>query len=103
MLQKQGERGLTKGFKKRYMVQKQAKIFYYKSKSDTKHIGSINLVEALRIEVAKEGKTHFKVRPLPSALGEEIAAGALHQHSCEAALTEAASDLHSSPHLAPRR
>ena len=64
MLQKQGERGLTKGFKKRYMVQKQAKIFYYKNKNDTKHIGSINLVEALRIEVAKEGKTHFKVRPL---------------------------------------
>lgn len=43
------------------MVQKQAKIFYYKNKNDTKHIGSINLVEALRIEVAKEGKTHFKI------------------------------------------
>eukprot|EP00011_Vannellida_sp_DIVA3-517-6-12_P001826 CAMPEP_0114628450 /NCGR_PEP_ID=MMETSP0168-20121206/12827_1 /TAXON_ID=95228 ORGANISM="Vannella sp., Strain DIVA3 517/6/12" /NCGR_SAMPLE_ID=MMETSP0168 /ASSEMBLY_ACC=CAM_ASM_000044 /LENGTH=292 /DNA_ID=CAMNT_0001839833 /DNA_START=11 /DNA_END=889 /DNA_ORIENTATION=- len=60
MLQKQGERGL-KGFKKRYMVQKKAEIFYYKNKNDSKHIGSINLVEALRIELAKEGKTHFKI------------------------------------------
>lgn len=62
-LQKQGVGSLGKGFKKRYFKEKDGSLFYYRGKSDSSALGSINITEAIRADRfdTKDGKFHFKI------------------------------------------
>ena len=49
-LQKQGEKGLVKGWKKRYFSSQFGKLYYYLNNKSKEPLGFINIDEASNIE-----------------------------------------------------
>eukprot|EP01132_Coremiostelium_polycephalum_P003334 gene3334-4179_t len=54
-LKKQGEKGLVKGYKKRWFQQKDTKLYYYEKEGDTNSYGFINLPDMLGVKTVDAG------------------------------------------------